>query len=118
MGYPQILARYLDERVDERDNRFNGEFSCRLVSASDETRVLLIRPIDVSRRGLGFLAREPVQTGACFWLIVGQARFRVEIAYCCSHLGIEDLFRCGLFLREADGDLAESCRRAGILSKT
>lgn len=117
MGYPQILARYLDERCDQRESRFSGEFSCRLISVNDEKRVLMIRPIDVSRRGLGFHVRELLSCGSCYWLVVGKLQFRVEIAYCSSHLGIENLFRAGLFLREEEGDLAESCRSAGLIAK-
>jgi hypothetical protein len=103
-------------RRDDRDNRFSGEFSCKLVPSDNEGRKIPIRPIDVSRRGLGFLVREPLKTGHFFWFHVGNVRYRVELAYCNIHLGIDNLYRCGLFLREADGDLSEACRKAGLLS--
>lgn len=111
------LAKTVNKRVDQRDSRFTGEFSCRLIPTDNEGRRIAIRPIDVSRRGLGFLVREHIKSGAFFWLQIGDVRFRVELAYCNSHLGIDNLFRCGLFLREADGDLAETCWRVGLLSE-
>ena len=109
-------AQAANKRNDDRDDRFSGEFSCHLVPSDNEGRRIPIRPIDVSRRGLGFLVREPLKTGNFFWLVVGNVRFRVELAYCNIHLGIDNLYRCGLFLREADGDLSETCRKSGLLS--
>lgn len=105
-----------NKRNDDRDTRFSGEFSCKLIPNDNEGRKIPIRPIDVSRRGLGFLVREPLKVGTFFWLNVGSQRFRVELAYCNIHLGIDNLYRCGLFLREADGDLSEACRKAGLLA--
>jgi len=109
------LAQRIDNRTDERVARFSGEFSCRLISNEDDTHTIPIRPIDVSRRGLGFFTRETVRSGGFFWLVIGTEKFRVELAYCNTHLGIDNLFRCGLFLREADGNLYEACDRAGLL---
>lgn len=110
------VAKVMDYRRDERDSRFSGEFTCRLIPSENEGKIIPIRPLDVSRRGLGFLVREPLKQGAFFWLVIGAQKYRVEMAYCNSHLGIDNLFRCGLFLREADGDLAVSCVKAGLLS--
>jgi hypothetical protein len=110
------LAKRADHRREERDSRFSGEFTCRLIPNDNEGKIIPIRPIDVSRRGLGFLVREPLKTGGFFWLEIGNGRYRVELAYCGNHLGIDNLFRAGLFLREADGDLSVSCVKAGLLS--
>ena len=110
------LPKVQNARSDERDSRFSGEFSCRLVPSDNEGRKIPIRPIDVSRRGLGFLVREHLKNGMFFWLIVGNTRYRVELAYCNMHLGIDNLYRCGLFLREADGDLSDACRASGLLA--
>ena len=110
------FANRPDGRREERDPRFSGEFTCRLVPSENEGKIILIRPLDVSRRGLGFLVREPLKNGGFYWLNIGNGRFRVEVAYCNTHLGINDLFRGGLFLREADGDLSANCLKAGLLS--
>lgn len=109
-------ANAASRRTEDRDTRFSGEFNCRLIPNDNEGKKIAIRPIDVSRRGLGFLVRENLKTGGFYWLTIGNKRYRVELAYCNMHLGIENLFRCGLFLREAEGDLQESCRDAGLLS--
>jgi hypothetical protein len=106
----------VNNRREQRDARFSGEFSCKLMRTDDDSKLVSIRPIDVSRRGLGFLVREPLRSGMIFWLLLGQERFRVEVAYCNSHLGIDNLYRCGLFLREEHGDLADTCWRVGLLS--
>jgi hypothetical protein len=106
----------LELRREERDARFSGEYSCRLVPNDDDGKQIAIRPHDVSRRGLGFYVREPLPTGAYYWLVLGNRRYRVELAYCNLYLGIERLYRAGLFLREADGDLRASCQTAGLLS--
>jgi hypothetical protein len=116
MALPQQLQTNVNNRIDERDDRFSGEFSCKLIPSDNEGKKVPIRPLDVSRRGLGFLVREQLKSGGYYWLVVGEFKFRVEVAYCNSHLGIDNLFRCGLFLREADGDLAETCRRTGLLA--
>jgi hypothetical protein len=115
MAVPKRAESRSDQRREERLERFSGEFSCRLIANDDDTRQVPIRPLDVSRRGLGFLVREPLKPGGFFWLQVGKERFRTELAYCNGHLGIDNLYRCGLFLREADGDLAATFVRAGLL---
>lgn len=110
------VAKTNDQRGDVRDERFSGAFSCKLVFVTGDGRIIAIRPMDVSRRGLGFIAKEPLKVGQGFWLLIQDYRFRVELAYCGSHLGIEGLFRCGLFLREAEGNLHAVCIQAGLLA--
>ena len=116
MNPPQRISAFTDQRSDERDGRFTGEYSCCLIPKENEGKRVLIRPLDVSRRGLGFIVREPLKPGSYYWLVIGDRQFRVEVAYCHSHLGIENLFRCGLFIREAEGDLTETCRACGLLA--
>jgi hypothetical protein len=111
-----VPAKRFEQRTDERDARFSNEFSLRLIPNDNDGKVIPIRPIDVSRRGLGFLVRESLKSGGFYTLVVGKFKFRVELAYCNSHLGIDNLYRCGLFLREADGNLHDACDRSGLLS--
>lgn len=109
------MAKIREKRGEEREERFNGDFSLSLVSIENPQLSILIRPTDVSRRGLGFIVKENLKKGGYFWLVINRHRFRVELAYCHNHLGIEGLFRGGLFLREADGDLREVCFMEGLL---
>lgn len=111
-------AHQLDMRREERESRFSGDYSCKLIPTDNRGRILPIKPIDASKRGLGFVAKESLKSGTVYLLEVGKSRFRVEIAYCSGHLGIENLFRCGLFLRDESGDIAETCRALGLLSET
>ena len=111
-----VLAKRFEKRTDERDARFSGDFCLKLQTSDETSRPIAIRPLDVSRRGLGFFVREPLRSGSFFTLLIGRHRFRVELAYCNGYLGIDGLYRCGLFLREADGNLYEACEEAGLLS--
>lgn len=110
-------AQHLDKRRERRDSRFSGEYSLKLIPTDNKGQILPIKPIDVSKRGLGFVAKENLKSGAVYLLDINGSRLRVEIAYCSGHLGIDNLYRCGLFLRDEQGDISESCRAAGLLSE-
>lgn len=107
----------IDNRRENRDSRFSGEYSCRLIPTDNKAQIVPIKPMDVSKRGLGFIAKEKLKSGSVYLLEVRGERFRVEIAYCSGHLGIDNLFRCGLFLRDESGDISVTCRTAGLLSE-
>ena len=111
-----ISAKRQEFRADDRDNRFAREFSLKLLSHETAGKIVPIRPIDVSSRGLGFMVKEHLRMGSIFTLLIGAKRFRIEVAYCNPHLGIDGLFRCGLFLREADGNLQQACEHLGLLA--
>lgn len=65
-----------------------------------------IRPVDISKRGLGFLVHKHLTPGR-YQLRIKDHKFDVEVIYCNNHLGIESLFRCGLFVRNPDISLVE-----------
>jgi hypothetical protein len=109
------LQKTKDKRSEDRDERFKGEFCLHLVSEDNLEWKIAIRPTDVSRRGLGFVVKENLRKGAFYWLLINRHKFRVELAYCHNHLGIDGMYRCGLFLREADGDLREICEAEALL---
>lgn len=111
----ELRRRGIEARADERSEGFSLDFSLLLVANEDESFKVPIRPLDVSRRGLGFIAKQELKSGRYFWLHIGDDRFRTELAYCTNYLGIDGLYRCGLFLREADGDLVATCRKSGLL---
>ncbi len=105
-----------EHRLDSRDGRFPGTFCLQLVHKDSGNRAIPIRPVDVSKRGLGFFAKESLTIGGFYLLVISGKHYRVELAYCQNHLGIDNLYRCGLFLREADGDLHNLCDEAGLLN--
>jgi len=111
------FAKKLLIRTEDRENYFHGEFSCTLIPIDSPDVEIPIRPLDVSARGMGFLASKELQNGGYFYLKIGEtlSQLRVELAYCSNYLGIDNLFRCGLFLREEFGDLKLQCAKAGIL---
>lgn len=110
------IAHGIDKRQERRDSRFSGEYSCRLIPTDNRNQIVPIKPMDVSKRGLGFVTKEKIKSGSVYLLEVNEIRFRIEIAFCSVHLGIDNLFRCGLFLRDESGDISATCRAAGLLS--
>lgn len=76
-----------------------------------------MRPIDVSRRGFGFILGARVEMGAQYWLELGQHRLRVEVAYCESHLGIDNLFKCGVYTRDPEVDFEKIFGAMGLLAE-
>ena len=118
-GFSKIMsiARQIDKRREQRDSRFSGEYSLRLLPTDNKHQIVPIKPMDVSKRGLGFVSKENLKSGSVYLLEISGTRFRVEIAYCSGHLGIDNLYRCGLFLRDETGDISDTCRSAGLLSE-
>jgi hypothetical protein len=108
------VLRIRSKRTELKRYRVSSRASGRLVSM-DGDRLINVRPTDVSKRGLGFISREFLQQGGQFWLEVDEARVRVEITHCQSHLGIDSMFQCGVFTRDPDIDLESIFARLGFL---
>lgn len=100
-----------------RRYRVSNRATGRLVSMNGD-RLITVRPTDVSVRGLGFISREFLPLGGHFWFEIDDARVRVEITHCQSHLGIESMFQCGVFTRDPDIDLEMIFSRLGWLEET
>ncbi|NDE16280.1 hypothetical protein EBZ80_15245 [bacterium] len=111
----QIRVR--SKRTELRRFRVSSRALGRLVSMNGD-RLITVRPTDVSRRGLGFIAREPLPHGGHFWLEIDEARLRVEVTHCHSHLGIENMYQCGVFTRDPDVDLEQVFAGLGLLEET
>ena len=84
----------------------------------DQKRLVDPRPLDVSPRGLGLMLGSPVDCGQRLALVVEQRSISLEVVYCDPYLGIENLFRCGLFLRSPDENLFKLFLGAGLLAHT
>lgn len=108
--------RIRSRRNELRRYRVSGRASGRLVSLNGD-RLISVRPTDVSRRGLGFISREFLHQGGQFWLEIDDARVRVEVTHCQSHLGIDSMFHCGVFTRDPDIDLEMIFSRLGFLEE-
>ncbi len=109
--------RIRSKRMETRRFRVSGRAVGRLVSISGD-RLISVRPTDVSRRGLGFIAKEALPHGGQYWLEIDEARLRVEVTHCQSHLGIESMYQCGVFTRDPDIDLEQVFARLGLLEET
>lgn len=88
-----------------------------ITNADDGTK-MRVKGIDVSKRGIGFMSDRPLTIGKHFWLDLGDKRISVEIMHCESYLGIDNMFRCGAFSRDAAGDLAEYFAKNNLLAST
>lgn len=108
------VLRIRSKRTELKRYRVSSRASGRLVSMNGD-RLINVRPTDVSKRGLGFISREFLQQGGQFWLEIDEARVRVEITHCQSHLGIDSMFQCGVFTRDPDIDLESIFARLGFL---
>ena len=103
-------------RNETRRYRVVGYFPGKLTTL-DGRALPALRPIDVSRRGFGFILGMSVQMGAQYWLHLGDKRLHVEVAYCESHLGIDNLFKCGIYTRDPEINLEHLFGSLGLLAE-
>lgn len=108
--------RIKSTRIETKRFRVSSDFSGSLLTG-DGTRQLRVRAVDVSRRGFGFIASEALQIGRHMWLEVGGHKLKVEVAYCESHLGIDHMYKCGVFVRDLDINLESLFGQYGWLAE-
>lgn len=92
-----------EQRLDTRFRTKNVTFPGRLVHMKTGT-AYQFRPVDVSARGLGFFVNAEIAKGIYF-LEFPDGHVNVEVIYCHGHLGIDNLFRAGLFVRDGSFSL-------------
>ncbi len=71
--------------------------------------------VDASHRGFGFISEKEFKIGKIFWLSLGTRRFSFEVSHCESHLGIENRFRCGGFIRDSAADVCNVLTELNLL---
>lgn len=106
-------AKAMNENRQDIRYTANENFTCTLVCKLTNKH-LKIRPVDVSKRGMGFMVDEMLPNGSLFQLVVEGFQVNAEVAFCINHLGIDNLYRAGLFSRDATVDLTEIFRRLGF----
>ena len=110
MAAKDKIQRRLETRSSLIDQNFKGYLR---LAGRDEP--VDLRPVDVSRRGLGFITKTKLNPGDRIWLVINDFEIRVELAYCSSHLGIDNLFRCGLFTWDPNQDLTKIFRDMDLI---
>lgn len=110
------VIRVRSKRTETRRYRLSSRATGRLVSPLSD-RLITVRPTDVSPRGLGFIVREALAIGSHFWLEIEDARMRVEVTHCASHLGIDNMYYCGVFTRDPDINLERIFSDLGLVEE-
>ena len=98
---PWQAVRTDHERLPLKDNT---EFSLIVLESGEKISII---GVDASQRGFGFIAKQELKAGKVYWLAIGSRRFSFEISHCESHLGIDNKFRCGGFIRDPAADVSK-----------
>lgn len=103
---PQTLS---PRRIQERKLVEEGQIRVPIELIKSQ-RQIEIRIQDISKRGLGFFADLYLEPGIYSIRMLG-VEINCELTYCNNHLGIENLFRCGFFVRDSDVNLSDLIER-------
>lgn len=107
-------VKHINTRHEPKRFRLHRDSPIKLLDLAGHS-VKGLRPIDVSRRGFGFMASHPMEPGVQMTLAVKDKVIKVEVAYCHSHLGIENMFRCGVFVRDPEENLETLFTNLGFI---
>lgn len=106
---------FISQRVETKRYLLKGFLPGRLMDAACQLQIVA-RPIDVSRRGLGLIVNQSIKVGTFVWFQVDDKKIKLELAYCHSHLGIDNAFKCGFFTKDPDCSLEDIFLRKGLLN--
>lgn len=109
------VRAFTSQRTETKRYILKGFLPGKLFDASGQVQ-LQARPIDVSKRGLGLILGQAIQVGSFVWLQFDDKRIKLELAYCHSHLGIENIFKCGFYTKDPDCSLEEIFLRKGLIN--
>jgi len=102
MGAP----KYLEKREHTRKEVAGEPLPGRLTVMSNN-RALKVRLMDVSIRGLGVVVDWNLKPGEGLKLFLGDQEFHLEVVFSEPYLGIDNLYRCGLFARDENANLEQ-----------
>jgi hypothetical protein len=108
-------AQKINQRVETRDFIADRPFPG-AIEIQGDVPGRLFQPVDVSKRGIGFITNRPIKPGLRIYIEFGGLRARVELAFCSGHLGIDGLYRCGIFSWDERVDFTAEFRRLGIIT--
>ncbi len=102
------------KRMHLRQSTISGPLPGKLIEV-EANRVIDAWPLDVSPRGLGILVKTPLSSGARFIFELSDRKISLEVVNCQPHLGIDNLFRVGLFVRDPDQNLQMIFVKLGLV---
>ncbi len=102
------------KRMHIRQSTISGALPGNLVEHGTE-RKIEAWPLDVSPRGLGVLIKMHLAPGTRLQFKTHNISISLEVINCQAHLGIENLYRCGLFVRDPDINLQQTFASLGLL---
>lgn len=115
-GWNVDSAAIKQKRMFIRQSTISGPLPGRLVENGTE-RKIEAWPLDVSPRGLGVLIKVPLIPGARLSFFTETKTITLEVVNCQPHLGIDNLYRVGLFVRDQDENLHETFQKLGLLTE-
>jgi hypothetical protein len=114
-GRSMEARAFISQRTETKRYLLKGFLPGRLMDATGQLQIQA-RPIDVSRRGLGLIINQAIQIGTHVWFQFDDKKIKLELAYCHSHLGIDNAFKCGFFTKDPDLSLEELFLRKGLIN--
>lgn len=101
-----VVIPWQGVRIDHERRALADNSLFSLINLESGEKITIIG-VDASHRGFGFIAEQSFKPGKVFWLTIGARRFSFEISHCESHLGIDNRFRCGGFVRDSTADVCD-----------
>lgn len=102
------------KRMHLRQSTISGPLPGKLIEAATN-RAIDAWPLDVSPRGLGVLVKTPLTAGGRFIFELSDRKISLEVVNCQPHLGIDNLYRAGLFVRDPDQNLQAIFIKLGLV---
>ena len=106
---------FVSQRTETKRFMLKGFLPGKLMDASGLVQISA-RPMDVSKRGLGLVISQSLPIGSVVWFCFDDKRIKLEVAYCNSHLGIENVFKCGFYSKDPDCSLEDIFLRKGMIN--
>lgn len=108
----------MNSQVKLTNTRLEPRFTCSTTQSigtfTFNNSLFLARPVDVSNRGVGILTNIELKPGSKVTWTLSNQPVQLEVMYCESHLGIDAIYRVGLFSRELENNLVSLVREAGF----
>ncbi len=108
------LALKSERRISNR-RRLSGLLPGPLFLGADRSHSLAVKPVDVSRNGLGLLLRQDLPDESSIVLVLKDREIELKVAWKRPDFGKEDMIRYGLVTTDPEVDLEQVFISSGCL---